>query len=67
MKKVLIFLVGCAACYACWTAFFKQDTEEAVAVEEVAEVPADTTISEIKGINELPEDTMSIDSVMPAK
>ena len=68
MKKVLIFLIGCAAGYACWSAFFQRSTDDsAVAVEEVADVPADTTMSEVKGINELPEDTMIIDSVIPAK
>ena len=66
MKKILIFLIGCAVGYACWTAFIDRSSESAAA-EEVAEVPVDTTISETKGLNELPEDTMLLDSVMPAK
>lgn len=66
LKKIIIFLVGCAVGYVCWTAFIDQSPkateEDAVAVEE-----ADTTISEVKGIDELPEDTMLLDSVMPAQ
>lgn len=66
LKKIIIFLVCCAVGYVCWTAFIDQSpkaTDSDAVVEEVA----DTTISEVKGIEELPEDTMLLDSVMPAK
>lgn len=68
MKKILIFLICCAVGYTCWTAFIDSGTESEVTTTETAtEAPADTTMSEVKGIDELPEDTMLIDSVMPAK
>ena len=67
LKKIVIFLIGCAVGYACWNAFIVQSPKTEPAENAITEEVADTTISEVKGIDELPEDTMKLDSVMPAK
>lgn len=66
MKKIFIFLICCAVGYVCWTSFIDQSPKAETANEVTTEEVTDTTISEEKGIGELP-DTMLIDSVIPAK
>ena len=66
LKKIIIFLIGCAVGYACWTSFVDQSQKASVTEKVVSQEALDTTISEENGIKELPEDTMKLDSVMSA-
>lgn len=66
LKKIIIFLIGCAVGYACWTSFVDHSQKASVTEGVVSEEASDTTISEENGIKELPEDTMKLDSVMSA-
>ena len=66
-KKIGLFLIACALGYACVSILLEHGKEKKATATESVEVAVDTTISEVKGINELPEDTMQLDSVMPAK
>lgn len=69
MKKVLVFLVGCAIGYGCWLAFSNSDSTK-VETEQVATDSVDLTISvknEIKatqGDSITVQDTLSVDTVV---
>lgn len=67
MKKILIFLLGCAIGYGCWHTFINSGSSEA---EEVVTDSATMTISikkeikEVQGDSVAEPDSLSVDTVV---
>lgn len=66
MKKILIFLLGCAVGYGCWMAFSntdstKAETEQVVTDSVEMTISVKNEIKEVQGDSVAEQDTLKVD------
>ena len=69
MKKILIFLLGCAIGYGCWYTFInsgssEDKTEQVVSDSGNMTISVKKEIKEVQGDSVVEQDTLKVDSII---